>query len=60
MEFRNRADVENTPIIMSIFDADQDIFSDSADFLGRSVVFLKDASYKTNPLEIPIPKWHKI
>lgn len=60
MEFRNRGDVENTPIIMSIFDADEGLFTDSADFLGRSVVFLKEASYNTNPLDIPIPRWHKI
>lgn len=32
---------------------------DSDDFLGRAVIFLKDAAYSEDD-SIPAPKWHKI
>ena len=48
------------PIILEVYDADEGLISDSADFLGRAVINLKDANTSTEPKVIPIPKWHDI
>jgi hypothetical protein len=45
---------------MNIFDVDEGLISDSKDFLGRAVIFLKNASYGFDPNTIPRPKWHEI
>jgi hypothetical protein len=68
------ADIENSPpIVVNIWDKDEGLLNDSFDFLGRSTIFLHEAS--TNPLEnsgkkskadidvcnqVPKPKWHDI
>lgn len=46
------------PIILNIWDRDEATF-DSDDFLGRSVIYLKDTAF-SNDDTIPVPKWHKI
>jgi hypothetical protein len=46
------------PIILNIWDKDEGVL-DSDDFIGRAVIFLKDASYNEED-SIPAPKWHKI
>ena len=60
MEFRDRADIQNTPVVLQVYDYDGGILSNSSDCLGRSVIYLRDASFNTNPMEIPFPKWHPI
>lgn len=49
---------DSPPIILNIWDKDEGAF-DSDDFLGRAVIFLKDASLSEDD-NIPLPKWHKI
>jgi len=46
------------PVILNIWDHD-DAILDGDDFLGRSVVYLGDASL-SNDDSIPEPKWHDI
>ena len=43
---------------MNIFDEDTGVLA-SNDFLGRAVIFLKDAALSEDDT-IPIPKWHKV
>lgn len=52
--------LDSAPIIMNIFDVDEGLISDSKDFLGRAVIFLKNASYGIDANTIPRPKWHEI
>jgi Ca2+-dependent lipid-binding protein len=49
---------EAPPIILNIWDKDTAIL-DSDDFIGRAVVFLKDAAI-SNDDTIPEPKWHNV
>lgn len=50
---------EAPPMILNIWDHDEGVF-DSDDFIGRSVIFLKDAAV-SNDDEIPSePKWHNV
>jgi len=64
-------DMENLenapPIVLNVWDHDSAIISDTADFLGRAVIYLQDASSnlefgddeaKCN--EVPKPKWHDV
>ena len=60
MEFRDKSDIQNTPVLLSVFDSDDGILLKSEDFLGRSFIYLREASFNTNPLEIPTPEWHPI
>ena len=46
------------PVVLNLWDQDDSIL-DSDDFLGRSVVYLKDASICEDD-SIPEPKWHDI
>lgn len=46
------------PIILNIWDEDPGVLDDD-DFLGRAVIFLKDAALSQDDT-IPIPKWHKV
>lgn len=46
------------PLILNIWDKDEATF-DSDDFLGRAVIYLKDAAL-SNDDNIPEPKWHKV
>lgn len=48
------------PIILEVYDSDAGLISDSADFLGRAVINLKDANTSSEPAVIPRPKWHDI
>ena len=62
------ADLDSAPpIIFNIWDHDEDLLDSSDDFLGRAVIYLKDASSnlqfgdddsKCN--EVPKPVWHDI
>ena len=64
------ADMETAPpIIFNIWDHDADLLDSSDDFLGRAVIYLKDASTNlTNMMnedeaacnEVPKPIWHDI
>ena len=45
---------------MDFMDADEGIFSSSADFLGRSTIFLKDIEDLSRDNRIPEPKWYPI
>jgi len=50
--------IENAPpIVLNIWDADD--LLDADDYLGRCVVYLKDASISEDNT-IPEPKWHDI
>lgn len=52
---------EYPPVVLNIFDADEGFLTKSADYLGRSVIFLSDAAMNTMPNAIPPdPKWHKV
>jgi len=46
------------PIVLNIWDKDTGAF-DNDDFLGRAVIFLKDASLSYDDT-ITVPKWHKV
>jgi hypothetical protein len=65
------SDIDNcAPIVMNLWDKDENLLSTSFDYLGRCTVFLNDASTnlkmdnisneKANGNEIPRPKWHDI
>ena len=43
-----------------MYDSDEGLISDSADFLGRAVIKLQDASTSETPNSIPEPRWHDI
>ena len=45
---------------MNIYDVDEGLISDSKDYIGRTVIFLKGASFGIDPNTIPTPKWHQI
>ena len=49
---------EAPPIVLNIWDKDEGILA-TDDFIGRAVVFLKDASFSEDDT-IPEPKWHKV
>lgn len=57
-DFNDLADAP--PIILEVFDSDAGLISDSADFLGRAVINLRDAATSTEASMIPTPKWHDI
>lgn len=46
------------PIILNVWDRDAGAF-DKDDFLGRAVIYLKDAALSEDD-NIPLPKWHKV
>ena len=46
------------PIILNIWDKDEGVL-ESDDFIGRAVIYLKDAAISDND-SIPEPKWHNI
>lgn len=59
MDFHNFTDAP--PIILDIMDADEGFFSDSADFLGRCIIKLKDVkNLGDGEGEIAIPEWYDI
>jgi hypothetical protein len=49
---------DSPPIILNIWDRDAGAF-ESDDFLGRSVIYLRDAALSEDD-NIPLPKWHKV
>lgn len=51
---------EAPPIILEVYDSDEGLISDTADFLGRAVINLADAHTTEDPDLIPRPKWHDI
>jgi len=51
---------EAPPIILEVYDSDEGMFSDSADFLGRAVIKIEDSSHSEDVVPIPVPKWHDI
>lgn len=62
-EVRDRNDLRNTcpPILLNLFDSDRKLLSNSADYLGRATIMLKNASYNENRFSSPpVPKWHPI
>lgn len=65
------ADMENAPpIVLNIWDTDEDWTDNSDDYLGRAVIYLDQASSNLNTdlvgdedalnNSIPKPKWEKI
>ena len=50
---------EAPPIVLNIWDKDEGIL-DSDDFIGRSVIFFKDAAVSNDDTIPPEPKWHKV
>ena len=65
------ADIDNAPpIVLNIWDRDEDILDSTDDYLGRAVIYLKDASSNLSEggggeddahcNRIPQPKWHDI
>ncbi len=47
------------PLILNIWDKDEDLLDSTDDFLGRAVIYLKDANISEGD-DIPTPKWHKV
>ena len=62
------ADLDTAPpIILNIWDKDEDLLDSTDDYLGRAVIYLKDASSNLTMGEdeaycntMPKPKWHDI
>ena len=65
------ADLDTAPpVVLNIWDKDEDLLDSTDDYLGRAVVYLKDASSNLTMNEggdedaycniIPEPKWHDI
>mmetsp|Transcript_108930 Transcript_108930/g.150663 ORF Transcript_108930/g.150663 Transcript_108930/m.150663 type:complete len:285 (+) Transcript_108930:1299-2153(+) len=53
-------DIKNSPpIILNIWDFDDELIGSSKDYLGRAVIYLKDCKYSTND-DILEPEWHDI
>ena len=50
------------PCVLDIMDADEGYISNSADFLGRSTIYLKDIVDKISRDDkvIPVPEWFDI
>ena len=44
---------------MNIWDKDEELLDSTDDFIGRAVIFLKDAALSTDDT-IPEPQWHKV
>ena len=53
---------DTPPVIFDIMDADEGFISNSADFLGRCTIHLKDLKNLAvgEEDEIPVPEWHDI
>jgi C2 domain len=53
---------EAPPIVLNIWDKDNDLLDSTDDFLGRAVIFFKDASMTTDEDHNtpPEPRWHKV
>lgn len=63
LDYLDAKDMQDAPpIVMDVMDADEGFISDSADFLGRCVVHLKDIPKNelSDGSEIPEPKWYPI
>jgi len=63
LDFLDQKDYQDAPpIVMDVMDADEGFISQSADFLGRCVVHLKDIHKDdlSDGSEIPEPKWYPI
>ena len=58
LDFENFEDAP--PCIFDVMDADAGYISDSADFLGRSTIFMKDIKNLSNGDDIPTPEWYDI
>ena len=60
MDAKNYKDAP--PIVMDVMDADEGFISDTADFLGRCVVHLKDIPKEklSDGSTIPLPDWYPI
>ena len=61
LDFNDIKNYEDAPpIIMDVMDADEGYFSDTADFLGRCTIQIKDIDDISEGDEIPLPKWYPI
>lgn len=60
-DIRNNKDIlDSPPVILNIFDSDIGYIRNTVDYMARSVIFLKDASFNEDPNVIPVPKWHDV
>lgn len=50
---------EAPPIILNIWDKDDELFDSTDDFIGRAIINFKDAAYSEDDT-IPEPRWHKV
>lgn len=48
------------PILLNIFDTDEDFMDTTDDFIGRATVFLKDLQDISNDDRIPYPQWFPV
>jgi hypothetical protein len=48
------------PIVLNLWDKDNDILDSTDDFMGRAVIFMQDAVISRDNSVPPEPKWHKI
>lgn len=57
MDFSSKS--EAPPLILNIWDEDDDLLDSTDDFIGRAIIFLDDAAVSEDD-SIPEPKWHKV
>lgn len=48
------------PIILNLFDTDEELFDSTDDFIGRAVIFLHQINEISNTDAIPYPCWHPV
>jgi C2 domain len=48
------------PIILNIWDEDNDLLSKNNEFIGRATIFMRDAVYSQDDTIPTLPKWHPI
>ena len=62
LDFLDYRTFEDTPpIVLDIMDADEGFISNSADFLGRCVIHVKDVkNLSDGEGDIPVPEWYPV
>ena len=48
------------PIVLRIFDTDDDLFDSTDDFMGQAVIFLTEVENLSTSDEIPYPQWYPV
>jgi len=48
------------PVILNVFDTDEDLLDSTDDFIGRATIFLNKVDVLSNDDTIPYPRWYPV